>query len=133
MPPVRSISVNLNVKSEKVGQCPLHFSAVYWPKGDKVAFVRQSMTHPLTVNQPSAYPFSGGLTNQVQVPGPAGATKATSQLAPATTSEDGDSNGSCSADESGLGTNFGGDAALPDLLPSVIRQGSTRLLRPSGP
>jgi len=57
VPPGTVRTVHINIKSEKVGDFTVHFTGLYWPGDDKDAFQQISLTHPLTVNEPSPDPL----------------------------------------------------------------------------
>ncbi|MGP8323540.1 MAG: hypothetical protein ACT6FG_06060 [Methanosarcinaceae archaeon] len=57
LPPGTVRTIHLNVKSEKTGTFTLHFTGLYWPGDDKDAFQQISLTHPLTVKEPSSNPM----------------------------------------------------------------------------
>ena len=57
VPPGTVRTVHINIKSEKTGTFTVHFTGLYWPNGDKDAFQQISLTHPLTVNEPSPDPL----------------------------------------------------------------------------
>ena len=67
--PGQSRTIYLNIKAEKVGRTPIHFSGVYWPRGNKDIFSPVSLTHPFVVNEPSPEPLSSTPTNPSQVTG----------------------------------------------------------------
>jgi hypothetical protein len=71
VPPGTSRTIFLNIKSEKIGTFPLHFSGQYWPGGNKDLYNPISLTHPFTVKEPSHDPLSSSLTNPQQIPGAA--------------------------------------------------------------
>ena len=56
VPPGTVRTIHLNIKSEKTGDFTVHFTGLYWPGDDKDAFQQISLTHPLTVNEPSVNP-----------------------------------------------------------------------------
>jgi hypothetical protein len=56
VPPGASRTIQINIKSEKTGTNTLHFTGLYWPGDDKDAFQQISLTHPLTVKEPSPDP-----------------------------------------------------------------------------
>ena len=56
VPPGTVRTININIKSEKTGDFTVHFTGLYWPGDDKDAFQQISLTHPLTVNEPSVNP-----------------------------------------------------------------------------
>jgi len=53
VPPGATRTININIKADKVGDCTVHFTGLYWPGDDKDAFQQISLTHPLTVKEPS--------------------------------------------------------------------------------
>ena len=55
--PGHSRTIYLNVKAAKIGQSTLHFSANYWPQGNKDLFNPTSLTHPFTVTEASKDPL----------------------------------------------------------------------------
>lgn len=57
VPPGTVRTIYLNVKSEKTGTFTVHFTGLYWPGDDKDAFQQISLTHPLTVKEPSPKPM----------------------------------------------------------------------------
>ena len=57
VPPGTVRTIHINIKSEKVGDFTVHFTGLYWPNDDKDAFQQISLTHPLTVNEPSPDPL----------------------------------------------------------------------------
>ncbi len=50
-------TIHINIKADKVGDFTVHFTGLYWPDGDKDAFQQISLTHPLTVKEPSPNPM----------------------------------------------------------------------------
>ena len=56
VPPGAARTININIKSEKTGTFTVHFTGLYWPGDDKDAFQQISLTHPLTVEEPSPNP-----------------------------------------------------------------------------
>ncbi|HJH28394.1 MAG TPA: hypothetical protein C5S51_01670 [Methanosarcinaceae archaeon] len=56
VPPGTVRTIHLNIKSEKTGDFTVHFTGLYWPGDDKDAYQQISLTHPLTVNEPSVNP-----------------------------------------------------------------------------
>ncbi|MGP8323539.1 MAG: hypothetical protein ACT6FG_06055 [Methanosarcinaceae archaeon] len=56
VPPGTVRTIHINIKSEKTGDFTVHFTGLYWPGDDKDAFNQISLTHPLTVNEPSVNP-----------------------------------------------------------------------------
>lgn len=62
LPPGTVRTIHLNIKSERVGTFPVHFTGLYWPGDNKDAFQQLSLTHPLTVNEPSFDPMDPELT-----------------------------------------------------------------------
>ena len=56
VPPGTVRTIHINIKSEKTGDFTVHFTGLYWPGDDKDAFQQISLTHPLTVNEPSVNP-----------------------------------------------------------------------------
>ncbi len=57
VPPGATRTININIKSEKTGDFTVHFTGLYWPGDDKDAFQQISLTHPLTVKEPSPDPL----------------------------------------------------------------------------
>jgi hypothetical protein len=57
VPPGATRTININIKADKVGDCTVHFTGLYWPGDDKDAFQQISLTHPLTVKEPSPKPL----------------------------------------------------------------------------
>jgi len=57
VPPGTTRTISINIKSEKTGTFTVHFTGLYWPGDDKDAFQQISLTHPLTVNEPSPDPL----------------------------------------------------------------------------
>ena len=57
VPPGATRTININIKADKVGDCTVHFTGLYWPGDDKDAFQQISLTHPLTVKEPSPKPM----------------------------------------------------------------------------
>jgi len=57
VPPGASRTIQINIKSEKTGTSTVHFTGLYWPGDDKDAFQQISLTHPLTVKEPSPKPL----------------------------------------------------------------------------
>ncbi len=57
VPPGATRTININIKSEKTGTFTVHFTGLYWPGDDKDAFQQISLTHPLTVEEPSPKPL----------------------------------------------------------------------------
>jgi hypothetical protein len=56
VPPGATRTININIKAERTGPYTVHFTGLYWPGDDKDAFQQVSLTHPLTVNEPSSNP-----------------------------------------------------------------------------
>ncbi len=56
VPPGTVRTIHINIKSEKTGDFTVHFTGLYWPGDDKDAFQQISLTHPLTVEEPSPDP-----------------------------------------------------------------------------
>ena len=114
--PGQSRTIYLNIKAEKVGRTPIHFSGVYWPRGNKDIFSPVSLTHPFVVNEPSPEPLSSTPTNPSQVTGaPATGGEAAPTSAPAAPSgqsNDGAPSASCSLSPDGAGGNGVGDMTL---------------------
>ena len=57
VPPGTVRTIHVNLKGEKVGDFTVHFTGLYWPDDDKDAFQQISLTHPLTVKEPSPKPL----------------------------------------------------------------------------
>jgi len=57
VPPGTVRTIHINIKGEKTGTFTVHFTGLYWPGGDKDAFQQISLTHPLTVKEPSPKPL----------------------------------------------------------------------------
>ena len=57
MPPGATRTININIKSERTGTFTVHFTGLYWPGDDKDAFQQISLTHPITVEEPSPKPL----------------------------------------------------------------------------
>ncbi len=57
VPPGATRTININIKADKVGDCIVHFTGLYWPGDDKDAFQQISLTHPLIVKEPSPNPL----------------------------------------------------------------------------
>ncbi|MBA1341050.1 MAG: hypothetical protein C5S40_02825 [ANME-2 cluster archaeon] len=78
VPPGTTRTISINIKSEKTGTFTVHFTGLYWPGDDKDAFQQISLTHPLTVNEPSVNPNDPKPINEPnpdesnQVPVPSG-------------------------------------------------------------
>ena len=64
VPPGTVRTIHINIKSEKVGTFTVHFTGLYWPNDDKDAFQQISLTHPLTVNEPSSDPLDPEPTSE---------------------------------------------------------------------
>ena len=62
VPPGTVRSIYINIKSEKTGDFTIHFTGLYWPDNDKDAFQQISLTHPLTVTEPSPDPLDSNPT-----------------------------------------------------------------------
>ena len=56
LPPGATRTININIKAERTGTVTVHFTGLYWPGDDKDAFQQISLTHPLTVKEPSPNP-----------------------------------------------------------------------------
>jgi len=63
VPPGTVRTIHLNIKSEKTGTFTVHFTGLYWPGDDKDAFQQISLTHPLTVKEPSPNPMDAKPTS----------------------------------------------------------------------
>ncbi len=57
VPPGTVRTIQINIKSENAGTFTVHFTGLYWPGDDKDAFQQISLTHPLTVKEPSPKPL----------------------------------------------------------------------------
>jgi len=57
VPPGTVRTIHINIKSEKTGTSTVHFTGLYWPGDDKDSFQQISLTHPLTVKEPSPKPL----------------------------------------------------------------------------
>jgi hypothetical protein len=57
VPPGATRTIHINIKAEKTGTATVHFTGLYWPGDDKDAFQQISLTHPLTVKEPSPKPM----------------------------------------------------------------------------
>ncbi len=57
VPPGTIRTIQINIKSENTGTFTVHFTGLYWPGDDKDAFQQISLTHPLTVKEPSPKPL----------------------------------------------------------------------------
>jgi len=57
VPPGTTRTISINIKSEKTGTFTVHFTGLYWPGDDKDNFQQISLTHPLTVKEPSPDPM----------------------------------------------------------------------------
>jgi hypothetical protein len=58
VPPGTVRTIHINIKADKVGDLTVHFTGLYWPDDDKDAFQQISLTHPLTVKEPSPNPMA---------------------------------------------------------------------------
>ena len=58
VPPGTVRTIHINIKADKVGDFTVHFTGLYWPDDDKDAFQQISLTHPLTVKEPSPNPMA---------------------------------------------------------------------------
>jgi hypothetical protein len=58
VPPGTVRTIHINIKADKVGDFTVHFTGLYWPGDDKDAFQQISLTHPLTVKEPSPKPMN---------------------------------------------------------------------------
>ena len=83
--PGHARTIYLNVKGAKLGSSTLHFSANFWPAGNKDLFNPISLTHPFTVTEASADPLkapnSGESGNSQNNDGAASASCALGSLA----------------------------------------------------
>ena len=72
VPPGTVRTIHINIKADKVGDFTVHFTGLYWPGDDKDAFQQISLTHPLTVKEPSKpidkEPTSTDETNEQPLP-----------------------------------------------------------------
>ncbi len=57
VPPGTVRTIHINIKADKTGDFTVHFTGLYWPGDDKDAFQQISLTHPLTVKEPSPKPL----------------------------------------------------------------------------
>jgi len=57
VPPGTVRTIHINIKADKVGDFTVQFTGLYWPGDDKDAFNPISLTHPLTVEEPSPKPL----------------------------------------------------------------------------
>ncbi|MGP8338095.1 MAG: hypothetical protein ACT6FC_07655, partial [Methanosarcinaceae archaeon] len=57
LPPGTVRTIHINIKSEKTGAFTMHFTGLYWLGDDKDTFQQISLTHPLTVKEPSPKPM----------------------------------------------------------------------------
>ncbi|MEA1894253.1 MAG: hypothetical protein U9N36_03430 [Euryarchaeota archaeon] len=64
VPPGATRTININIKSERTGTFTVHFTGLYWPGDDKDAFQQISLTHPLTVKEPSPKPLDSKPTEK---------------------------------------------------------------------
>ena len=64
VPPGTVRTIQINIKSEKTGTFTVHFTGLYWPGDDKDAFQQISLTHPLTVKEPSPKPLDPKPTSE---------------------------------------------------------------------
>jgi len=64
IPPGTVRTININIKGEQVGTFAVHFTGLYWPGDDKDAFQQMSLTHPLTVKEPSPDPLDSTPTSE---------------------------------------------------------------------
>ena len=64
VPPGTVRTIHINIKSEKAGTFTVHFTGLYWPGDDKDAFQQISLTHPLTVKEPSPKPLDPKPTSE---------------------------------------------------------------------
>ena len=110
VPPGQSITVYLNVKAEKTGRLPIHFSGTYWPEGNKDLYNPISLSHSFTVNYASRNPQNSDLTNPGQIPGEAGTQSGSGGSSGS--SDDGDPSASCSLSPSGDSSKGVGDGVL---------------------
>ena len=110
--PGQSRTIFLNVKAEKIGRSPIHFSGSYWPKGNKDLYNPVSLNHSFAVNQASPNPLNAAATNPNQTAGSAGTGAAAPAAAPSGQSDDGSPSASCSLSPEGSSGNGAGDMAL---------------------
>ncbi len=64
VPPGTARTIYINIKADKVGDYTVHFTGLYWSDDDKDAFQQISLTHPLTVKEPSSNPMDPGPTGK---------------------------------------------------------------------
>ena len=64
VPPGTVRTIYINIKAEKVGDYTVHFTGLYWSDDDKDSFQQISLTHPLTVKEPSSKPMDPGPTGK---------------------------------------------------------------------
>lgn len=64
VPPGTVRTIHINIKSEKTGDFTVHFTGLYWAGDDKDTFQQISLTHPLTVNEPSPNPMDSQPTTE---------------------------------------------------------------------
>ena len=111
--PGQSITVYLNVKAEKVGTLPIHFSGAYWPEGNKDLYNPISLTHSFNVKSASPNPLNSAPTDPGQIPGSAATSGSQpSSGASSGNSDDGDPSVSCSLSPSNSVVDGAGDGAL---------------------
>ncbi|MHC1583446.1 MAG: hypothetical protein ACXQTM_02275 [Methanosarcinales archaeon] len=53
VPPGTVRTIHINIKGEKVGEFTVHFTGLYWPDDKKDEYQQISLTHPVTVKEPS--------------------------------------------------------------------------------
>ena len=76
VPPGTVRTIHINIKADKVGDFTVHFTGLYWPDDDKDAFQQVSLTHPLTVKEPSLKPMDPEPTGEAAETGDSGETGA---------------------------------------------------------
>jgi hypothetical protein len=53
VPPGTARTVHINMKADKTGEFMVHFSGMYYPGDNKDRYNPLSLTHPITVREPS--------------------------------------------------------------------------------
>ena len=110
VPPGQSITVYVNIKSEKIGRFPVQFSGTYWPEGNKDLYSPLSFSHPFTVNAASVNPRSAAPTDPGQIT--AVAAQSPSNAGQPAGPASGDPSASCSLSPHNPGSKGAGDMAL---------------------
>ena len=64
VPPGTVRTIPINTKGDKAGDFTVYFTGLYWLDGGKDAFQQISLTHPLTVKEPSSNPMDPGHTGK---------------------------------------------------------------------